>query len=74
MEILLKQKLEKLVEGKASFTSKNLGFNLLISRLQNKYSGNRTTAILSECVQEMDAFLVKYNSIMSGEIETLKKI
>jgi hypothetical protein len=74
VDLTLKQKLEKLIQGQAVFTSQNLGFNLLVSRLQKKYAANRTTSELSGCVQEIMAFLTKYNNIMSGEIEKIKKI
>jgi hypothetical protein len=74
MDVILHQKLEKLVAGQAAFSSHNLGFNLLISRLQKTYAAKSTPAELTNCVQEISAFLAKYSNIMAGEIEKLKKI
>lgn len=63
---------EKLIKKQAKYESSNLGLNLLISRLQRKYSANQ--AELNECLQEMKAFFDKYASIMGKDIEALKKL
>lgn len=64
----------KLIENQVKYQSDNLGLNLLISRLQRKYSTNRTEAELDNCLQEMKAYLSKYNTIMQPDIEKLKKL
>jgi hypothetical protein len=74
MDLILNQKLEKLIKGQAVFKSHNLGFNLLISRLQKKYAENSSKEVLADCVQEINAFCSKYSSIMANEIETIKKL
>jgi hypothetical protein len=68
------QKLEKLIDGRAKFTSHNLGFNLLISRLQSTYAKKRTPDEMSNCVRELRAFMEKYNSIMAAEIDAINGI
>ena len=50
-------KFEALIKSQAKYESANLGLNLLISRLQRKYSANQTSAELGNCVQEMKTFL-----------------
>lgn len=74
MDLILSQKLEKLVRGQAAFTSHNIGFNLLVSRLQKRYAEDSSSASLKGCVQEIDAFCEKYKSIMAQETEMLKKL
>jgi len=65
---------EKLINGQAKYESANLGFNLLISRLQRKYTSNQTPAELKSCVQEMKAYFEKYASVMAKDAEALKKL
>ena len=64
-------KFEALIKSQAKYESPNLGLNLLITRLQRKYSNNPTPAELSNCVQEMKAFLK--DTLHCGEdVEALK--
>ncbi len=65
---------EKLIKGQAKYESANLGFNLLISRLQRKYTSNQTPAELKNCMQEMKAYFEKYASVMAKDVEALKKL
>lgn len=65
---------KKLITKQAEHRSANLGLNLLISRLQRVYSLNQTTEELDRCMQEMNAFFTKYNTIMQKDIEELKKL
>lgn len=67
-------KFEKLIKGQAKYESANLGFNLLISRLQRKYTANQTPTELNSCVQEMKAYFEKYASVMAKDAEALKNI
>lgn len=74
MELIVQQKLEKMISGQASFSSHNLGFNLLVSRLQRNYAANKTPIEMKSCIQEADAFFSKYSSIMASELELIKKL
>jgi hypothetical protein len=74
MDIVLQQQFEKLVDGRMTFTSHNLGFNLLISRLKKNYTSNQTPSEMSSCIHEIDAFCSKYSSILVGELEDIKKL
>lgn len=67
-------KFEKLIKKQAKYESANLGLNLLISRLQRKYSVNQTPEELSSCLQEMNAFFTKFASILGKDIEALERI
>ncbi len=64
--------LEKLIKNQAKYESTNLGLNLLIARLQRKYSINQSPEELNNCLQEMKVFFEKYSGIMAKDIEKLK--
>jgi len=49
----LDSKFEKLIKKQAEYKSSNLGLNLLISRLQRKYSFNQTPEELEKCLCEL---------------------
>jgi hypothetical protein len=67
-------KLQKLVKKEAEYKSANLGLNLLISRLQRRYSLNPSQAELDTCLHEIKAFLEKYASIMKNDVEAIEKL
>jgi len=70
----LDSKFEQLIKGELKYKSANLALNLLISRLQRKYAANKTPAELRNCLDEMKAFIEKYSSIMTKDIEEIKKL
>jgi hypothetical protein len=74
MVLNLDSKFEKLIAGKASYKASNLGCNLLISRLQRRYSANQSPEEMGKCLKEMNAFFEKYHSILKSDIEALRKI
>jgi len=65
---------EKLIKKEIKYQSSVLGLNLLISRLQGKYSFKPTPEMLKQCMQEMKAFFGKYASILGKDVEALKKL
>lgn len=67
-------KLQKIIEGKIQYKSDNLGLNLLISRLQRKYTAKNTPDELNVCVQEMNTFLEKYKAITAKDITAIEKL
>jgi len=67
-------KFEKLIKKQASYKSSVLGLNLLISRLQRKYSENPSQEELKKCLQEIKAFFEKFALILERDIEELKKL
>ena len=64
----------RLIKGQAKYQAMNLGFNLLISRMQKTYQNNQTPAELDNCLLQMNAFCIKYKTIMAKEMELLEKI
>lgn len=67
-------KFEKLIKNQVEYRSTSLALNLLISRLQRKYSADPSPAQLNDCLQEMKAFFQKYASIMQKDVEALRKL
>lgn len=67
----LDTKFEKIIKGQAQYKSANLGLNLLISRLQRKYSENGSSDVLNSCLHEMKAFFAKYMNILKTDIEQI---
>lgn len=65
---------EKLIKKQVKYESSVLGLNLLISRLQNKYSADQSTEVLKSCLQEIKAFFDKFSLIMEKDVEALKKL
>jgi len=65
---------EKLIKNQVKYESSLLGLNLLISRLQRKYSVNPSPEELNNCLREMKAFFEKFASIVGKDIEALKKL
>lgn len=65
---------KKLIKKDANYQSDNLGLNLLISRVQRKYSVNQTEAELQSCVDELKAFFAKYPRIVVNDVEKLSKL
>lgn len=74
MSVDLKSGFEKLIKGQVSYKSDNLGCNLLIYRMKNKYDENKTTEVLETCLKEMTAFFDKYNRVLTKDIEALMKL
>ncbi len=60
---------EKILEDKIHFVSTNLGLNMLISKLKRRVAEDPSS--LSACVEEIDTFLSKYQSMMAGEVTKL---
>ena len=67
-------KFEKLIKKQAKYESTVLGLNLLIARLQRRYSVNQSPEELNKCLQEMRAFFEKFASILGEDIEALKRL
>lgn len=67
-------KFEQLIKGQAQYKSANLGLNLLISRLQRRYTANQTPEEMKNCLKEMETFFAKYSLILAKDIEAIKEL
>ena len=58
MDAAAPDKMKKILQGELRYTSGNLAFNMLISKLQKKLQANPEST--DACMKELDAFLAKY--------------
>ena len=58
METNIQNKIEAILSGRLKYTSSNLAFNMLISKLQKKVKAD--PGCIKACVEEVDAFVAKY--------------
>lgn len=63
---------QKILTGNQKFSM--LGFSMLVTRMKSVYSKNSSQATLQSCVDEFNAFLNKYASIMPADIAIISKI
>jgi len=66
------QQTEKLLKG--SFTFKQLGFSMLITRLKMMYAKDNSPSNLSYCTEEINMFLDKFRSIMTEDYKVIAAI
>lgn len=69
----VEEKLARVIKGQCTYTSKNLGFNLLVSRLCQKYKASPSDGVLKECLAELKAFVEKYIKVMQPEFDSILK-
>jgi len=63
---------EKLLKGSYRFTQ--LGFSMLITRLKGLYAIHPNQSFLHTSMDEINIFLLKFKSVMTDDLETLKEI
>lgn len=63
---------QKVLTGNHSFVQ--LGFSMLITRMKNVYSKDPTPQTLQKCTDEINTFLLKYQSIMGEDFATVSKL
>lgn len=63
------EKFELILQKKLRYTSANLGFNMLISRLQRKLAEDPGS--LAVCLKEIDDFTAKYPATTKADLEKI---
>ncbi len=58
MEANIQAKLEAILSGKLKYTSSNLAFNMLISKLQKKVKAD--SECMADCIKDINDFVTKY--------------
>lgn len=58
-------KFELLLQKKLKYTSANLGFNMLISKLQRKVASDPES--MSACIGEADDFAAKFPAVVNAD-------
>ena len=71
MNVTLEQT-KKILLGDIVFSQ--LGFSLMITRLKRTYSDSPDNSVLLNCMNEINAFLTKYNAIMEKDYFLISKL
>lgn len=66
------QQTEKLLKGNQSFSQ--LGFSMLLTRLKTIYAKNPSQSTLLSSMNEINAFMTKFASIMSADFAIIAKL
>ena len=69
MEAGVREKLKKILLGELRYTSSNLAFNILISKLQKKLQADPDS--MEACMKEMDEFLAKYTIVAKVDLANI---
>ncbi len=69
MEVAVKEKVEKILRGELRYTSANLAFNMLISKMQKRLRAGSVD--MDTCMKEMDEFLAKYPIVAKVDLANI---
>ena len=62
-------KLEKILKGELKYTSSNLAFNMMISKMQKKVQ--QDPGSIDSCMNEMNEFLAKYPIVAKVDLANI---
>ena len=66
------QQTEKLLKGNQTFSQ--LGLSMMLTRLKTLYAKDPSQTTIQICVDEINAFLVKFSMIMGQDYEIIAKL
>ena len=69
MDPNVREKMEKILKGELRYTSANLAFNMLISKLQKRVQSD--PASLNACINEIELFLKKYTIVAKVDMANI---
>ena len=69
MDAVVQKKIEKILRGELRYTSSNLAFNMLISKIQKKLQTDPGS--MEACMKEMDEFLAKYPIVAKVDLANI---
>ena len=69
MDATAQEKIKKILCGELRYTSTNLAFNMLISKMQKKIQTD--PANLEACMKEMEEFLAKYPIVAKVDLANI---
>ncbi len=69
MDINVEEKLQLVLQGKLTFTSGNLAFNMLINKLKRKVSED--PGCIADCIREIDEFGSKYPKVAATDFAVI---
>ena len=69
MDAAVQEKMKKILRGELRYTSSNLAFNMMISKMQKKLQADPEN--LAACMQELDAFMAKYPIVAKVDLANI---
>ncbi len=69
MDAVAQEKITKILKGEIKYTSTNLAFNMMISKLQKKLQADPGS--LDSCLTDMEAFLKKYPIVAKVDLANI---
>ncbi len=69
MDSAVKERIMKVLKKELKYSSSNLAFNMLISKLQKKIQAD--PASMDSCMKEMDEFLSKYPIVAKVDLANI---
>ena len=69
MDAVVQGKIEKILRGELKYTSSNLAFNMLISKMQKKLQLDPGS--MEACMRELDEFLAKYPIVAKVDLANI---
>ena len=72
MDATVQKKIEKILKGEVKYTSTNLAFNMVISKMQKRLAENPD--VMDSCLKEMDVFLAKYPIVAKVDLANISAL
>ena len=69
MDAMIQEKLRKILRRELKYSSTNLAFNMLISKLQKKLQAD--PGCMDGCIKEMEDFLAKYTIVAKVDLANI---
>ena len=69
MDPTVREKMEKIMKGELRYTSANLAFNMLISKMQKRVQSDPDS--LNTCINEIELFLNKYTIVAKVDLANI---
>lgn len=69
MDAVIQEKMEKILKGELKYTSANLAFNMLISKMKKKLQTDPGN--LDACMKELEVFLGKYPIVAKVDLANI---
>ena len=69
MDVNAQAKVEKILKGELNYSSSNLAFNMLITKMKKRVNENPDA--LEDCMKEMDDFLAKYPIVAKVDLANI---
>jgi hypothetical protein len=69
MNEIVRGKIERILMGELKYTSSNLAFNMLISKMQKRLKADPSS--MEACMKDMDEFLAKYPIVAKVDLANI---